>query len=165
MVTIFSTITSTTFGVVFLSSISLPTVIPPQMEPILKIKLVLIPKKIRWLLHFNIRSLKSHYDELLLFLISLKVKPTVIALTETWLNGIDHLESMSFPGFSKSIAKNQRTRGGGIGLLVFECASKWKPQWKPLKCLSPMKISDSSFCLSIGLLTRRLPISLRSLTH
>ena len=122
MVAIFSTITSATFGVVFLSSVSLPTVIP-QMEPKIKINSVLIPEyKLCWALHFNIRSLKCHYDELLLFLSSLKVKPTVIALTESWLNDLDHIDSMSFPGFSKLITKNRRTRGGGRGLLVSECA-------------------------------------------
>ena len=120
---IFSTFTSTTFGVVFLSSISLPTVIS-QMEPKIKINSVLIPEyKLFRLLHFNIRSLKCHYDELLLFLSSLKVEPTVIALTETWLNDLDHIDSLSFPGFSKLITKNRRTRGGGIGLLVSECTS------------------------------------------
>ena len=94
------------------------------MEPKIKVNSVLIPEyKLCRVLHFNIRSLKCHYDELLLFLSSLKVKPTVIALTETWLNDLDHIDSMSFAGFSKLITKNRGTRGGGIGLLVSECAS------------------------------------------
>ena len=64
----FSTITSTTFGVVFLNSISLQTVIS-QSEPKLKVNSVLTPEyKVCRVLHFNIRSLKCHYDELLLFL-------------------------------------------------------------------------------------------------
>ena len=46
-----------------------------------------------------------------------------MALTEIWLNDLDHIDSRSFPVFSKLIIKSRRTRGGGIGLLVSECAS------------------------------------------
>ena len=104
MVAIFPTITSAKFWVVFLSSKSLQTAIP-KMEPKMKIISVIIPKYKCRVLHFNNRSLKCHYDELLLFLSSLKVKPNVIALTETWLKDLDHRESTSFPGFSQLITK------------------------------------------------------------
>ena len=89
-----------------------------------KINSVLIPEyKLCRVLHFIIRSLKCHYDEFLPFLSCLKLKPTVLALTDTWLNDLDHIDSMPFAGLSKLITKNRRTRGGSIGLFVSECAS------------------------------------------
>ena len=37
------------------------------------------------ILHVNIRSLQANYNKLIVFLESLKVKPTIIICSETWV--------------------------------------------------------------------------------
>ena len=72
MVAIVSTITSTMIGVVFLSSISLPTVVS-QNDPKPEVSLVVTPEyKLCRVLYLDIRSLKNHSDELILLLSSSK---------------------------------------------------------------------------------------------
>ena len=53
------------------------------------------------IVHFNIRSLRAHFDELEAFIGFCKVKPLIICLTETWLIPEDELDIFSLDGVPK----------------------------------------------------------------
>ena len=68
------------------------------------------------ILSINIRGLKSNFNLLLLFIQSLKIRISIIALCETWLSEND--ESLfSIPGYTRYNI-NRSTRGGGLMMFV-----------------------------------------------
>ena len=68
------------------------------------------------ILSVNIRGMKSNFNQLLLFLQSLKIPINIITICETWLN--DHDEILfNIPGYTQySISRS--TRGGGLMMFV-----------------------------------------------
>ena len=69
--------------------------------------------------HLNIKSLPKHYDELNLYLDSLKVKFSFIALTETWLSeGTEELYGIQNYNVVNRFRKGRK--GGGVTLYINE---------------------------------------------
>ena len=66
----------------------------------------------------NIRSLRLHHDQLCVLVDSLKQKPLVIALCETWLTENDCLEMFQFEGYQKEVFTIREKRGGGVAFFV-----------------------------------------------
>ena len=74
------------------------------------------------MLGLNIQSLRCHRDELLVELDSFNSKPSVIALTETWLTENDNTSTLNLDGY-QHIESKIRTTGqlrGGVGFYVKE---------------------------------------------
>ena len=67
----------------------------------------------------NVRSLRSHYDQLSLLVASLIKVPMILALCETWLTDNDPTIFYSFDGFSKIENVNRKNKKG-VGL-AFLC--------------------------------------------
>ena len=72
-------------------------------------------------LNNNIRCLSAHFDEFEAYLSAESIKPSIIALTETWLRDESNLSQFSLKGYHKLIACN-RSNGerGGVGLFLDE---------------------------------------------
>ena len=69
--------------------------------------------------HLNIKSLPKHYDELNLYLDSLKVKFSFIAFTETWLSeGTEELYGIQNYNVVNRFRKGRK--GGGVTLYINE---------------------------------------------
>jgi hypothetical protein len=67
------------------------------------------------LLHLNCRSLYYKEDDVRILLE--EIQPTILAVTETWLNDTQH-DTLIFPGY-KFVHKCRRTGpGGGVGLII-----------------------------------------------
>ena len=67
--------------------------------------------------HLNIKSLSKHYNELNLYLDSLKVKFSFIALTETWLSeGTEELYGVHDYHVENRFRKGRK--GGGVTLYI-----------------------------------------------
>ena len=71
------------------------------------------------LFHMNIKSLSKHFDELLLYLDSIKFKFSIIGLTETWLDenkhGLYDLDNYTSVNKFRNVK-----RGGGVSLYLDE---------------------------------------------
>ena len=72
----------------------------------------------------NVRSLRSHYDQLSILVASLIKVPMILALYETWLTDNDPTILYSFDGFSKieNVNRKKNKKGGG---LAFFCAERF----------------------------------------
>ena len=76
-------------------------------------------KRTEFAVHFNIRSLRKHYDELCLFVTNCEYPPLAIVLSETWLSDVvDDTEHFAIDGYHKLINENREGRGGGVGLYL-----------------------------------------------
>ena len=78
------------------------------------------PPKNNFCLGLNIRSLRKHFDELLVELSEYKHLPHLILLTETWLTENDDLSNFNIAGYQPFESK-PRTNGqlrGGVGIYV-----------------------------------------------
>ena len=70
------------------------------------------------LVHFNIRSLNKHFDELQRFLnLSTNQPPSIIGLSETWLNDKSH-HPYSIVNYDFIFKNRQEKTGGGVALYV-----------------------------------------------
>ena len=70
-------------------------------------------------LNVNIRSLSKHFDELQALLITKTMKPTVIGLTETWLETNDMAKMFRLKGYHKLITCNRDWgKRGGVGFYI-----------------------------------------------
>jgi hypothetical protein len=71
------------------------------------------------LLHINCRSLKKNFDKVQQFLLSLNNMPSVITVSETWLNdnSLAHLFSLPNYQFISKPRLNGK-RGGGVGIYI-----------------------------------------------
>jgi len=69
------------------------------------------------LLHVNVRSLRKNYNSLLTLLLSMKNKPTFIAITESWLTSGEHI-FFSIPEYEFISLPRESCRGGGVGIYV-----------------------------------------------
>ena len=69
-------------------------------------------------LNLNIRSLSKNFDLLLCLIDSLVDKPSVIALTETWLNDDSPVNGYQISGYHPLISKHRNTRGGGVAFFI-----------------------------------------------
>ena len=73
------------------------------------------------LLFINVQSLRSHHDQLCCQLETLKTKPAVIAVCETWLTDNDPIDMYFITGYQPLIVKNRNDKnGGGVGFFVRE---------------------------------------------
>ena len=67
----------------------------------------------------NIRSLRTHHDQLVYELNELEYKPIVICLCETWLTDNDPLGLYQIEGYQPVEVKNRpNKRGGGLAVFV-----------------------------------------------
>lgn len=70
-------------------------------------------------IHFNIRSLRKHFHDLICYLESLNHSFDVIALSETWLKDSDDLNFFTLPNFHPPIILNRPNEdGGGVALYI-----------------------------------------------
>ena len=69
------------------------------------------------IVHINCRSLNKNFDNLLRLIDSLKVMPTVIAVTETWLNSFNE-DHFIIPGYTFFASSRKSKSGGGVGLYI-----------------------------------------------
>ena len=69
------------------------------------------------ILHLNIRSCNKNLDEFLVFLESVKIKFSVIVLSETWIK--DVYSHINIPGFvSYHSTRQGNRRGGGVSIFI-----------------------------------------------
>ena len=81
------------------------------------------------LFHSNIRSIPKNLYDLELFLSGLRIKFTVMAFSETWLNSTNHL-LYNIEGYNVESAYRSCRRGGGVSLYITPttycvCSSYW----------------------------------------
>merc|ERR1712074_239642 len=71
------------------------------------------------ILHLNIRSCNSNFDNFIAFLETVKMKFSVIVLSETWIKDIAMANQLNIPGYISyhSIRKGER-RGGGVSIFI-----------------------------------------------
>jgi len=72
-----------------------------------------------FVIHWNIRSLRKHFEELLTFLETLQYKPDIIILTETWLTDTETLY-FHISQYCDIFQCRQSQRGGGIAMYIKE---------------------------------------------
>ena len=69
------------------------------------------------ILHFNARSLNSSFDKIKCLLSSAQIRPTVIAITETWLT--DSTANTYFlPDYNFVYNNRTSSGGGGVGIFI-----------------------------------------------
>ena len=69
----------------------------------------------------NIRSLRSHHDQLVIDINQLQQKPLIIALCETWLCDNDYLNLYHLDGYHPLISTHRKyQRGGGWAFYVHD---------------------------------------------
>ena len=97
------------------------------------------------LFHLNVRSTSKNFDELMIFLHSLKTSFHVIVLTETWLN--DPAEFLDVAGFRAYHSVRTGKRGGGVSVLVRDdLKSQLLPQFTLVNQLYEM----CSVCIKVA---------------
>ena len=62
------------------------------------------------LLLINVQSLRSHHDQLCCQLETLKTKPAVVAVCETWLTDNDPIDMYFITGYQLLIVKNRNDK-------------------------------------------------------
>ena len=70
-----------------------------------------------FLIHFNIRSLQKHIDELNTYLVSFKNQPEIVAIPETKLRAGAINRNIHLEGY-KLIHSDSKTSAGGVALYV-----------------------------------------------
>ena len=75
------------------------------------------------LFHFNIRSIKKHYDEFLQYLSYLNVFPDCIVLSETFLND-QNKDIYPIPGYDGYHLVRDNKRGGGVSIYTRQDSCK-----------------------------------------
>ena len=75
----------------------------------------MIAREKSFFLGLNIRSLRYHYDELLLLLKTLHADPALILITETWLSENDTTEDIENYHPFESLPRQTNERAGGVG--------------------------------------------------
>ena len=71
------------------------------------------------MLSLNIQSLKSHHDQLNCFVKNFQKQPSLIALSETWLNKNDNLGMYTLKGYEIVVeSRTGKKTGGGVAFLV-----------------------------------------------
>ena len=106
------------------------------------------------ILHLNCRSLKKNLPSLITLLATLNTRPTIIALTETWLKEGEEI-FLSIPNYTLVSSPRTSGRGGGVGFYIDQ-----KHQFVEITC---HKAKDDAFeALTIEItcpVTRNLVIS------
>ena len=69
------------------------------------------------MIHFNARSLSKNFEDISLFLSSLKHSFTVIAISETWISNAP-VFPFNLPGYKFIHSDRISGRGGGVGLFI-----------------------------------------------
>ena len=67
--------------------------------------------------HLNVKSIPKHFDELEMYINSLKLEFTMIALTETWLNQSKQ-DLYNMPKYNCINRFRKQRRGGGVSLYI-----------------------------------------------
>ena len=75
-----------------------------------------------YLMGINVQSLKAHHDQLIAELESYKNKPTIIAITETWLSKNANLKVIGIPEYQPVLSKPRKTKKprGGVAFYISE---------------------------------------------
>ena len=69
------------------------------------------------IIHFNARSLYKNFEDISIFLSSLKHSFTIIAVSETWISR-DPVIPFNLPGYTFIHYNRTSGRGGGVGLFI-----------------------------------------------
>ena len=94
-------------------------------------------------LHLNIRSLPKHHTELTNYLDELRLNFTVIGLSETWLNEVQH-DLYDIDNYKHIYKYRENRKGGGVSLFIRDTM--------PFKVLDDMSVFDDSLeCLFVEL--------------
>jgi len=75
-------------------------------------------------LHVNCRSIRKNFIYLKNLLSLLPIKPTTIAVTETWLS-VREETHFSFPGYDFVVHSRATNRAGGVGLYIVQTLNDW----------------------------------------
>ncbi len=65
-------------------------------------------------LHINVRSIKKNYNKLEALIYSLESPPSILCLSETWLQNEDDPRCFLIEGFTHFSCRMRDSRGGGI---------------------------------------------------
>ena len=70
----------------------------------------------------NIQSLEAHHEQLIAELEAYKNKPTVIAITETWLSENANLKVLGIPGYQPVLSEPRKAKKlrGGVAFYLSE---------------------------------------------
>ena len=71
------------------------------------------------LIHFNIRSPRKHFNNIICYLTVLDFHFNAIALSETFLNSNDDIELFALPGYHLPITLNRPNEDGGRGIVLY----------------------------------------------
>ena len=71
------------------------------------------------LIHFNTRSLRKHFNDIICHLTALDFHFDAIALSETFLNSNDDIELFALPGYHLPITLNRPNEDGGGGIALY----------------------------------------------
>ena len=74
------------------------------------------------IIHFNIRSLQKHIDEINIFLAGLEKKPEIVAFSETKLQEGKANRNVELEGYN-FIHRDSITAAGGVGLYILKSLS------------------------------------------
>src|SRR5882762_790071 len=95
------------------------------------------------ILHINIRSIGKNFDNLSIFLDSIKTTFSIIGLSEIWLNSNLDAQFYNLPNYSFECSLRSNSRYGGVGMYIHNSLN-----YKIIDCI---KISGTeSLYLSIN---------------
>jgi len=69
-------------------------------------------------IHFNIRSISNHFDDLSIFLESIKSTFSLIALSEIWLPSKENVQFYNIPNYNFECSLRPNSNYGGVGLYI-----------------------------------------------
>ena len=69
-------------------------------------------------MHVNIRSISQNFDDLVVYIDSLPNKPSVICLSEAWINDDFDSDVYKIPAYSPSIFDPGKCRNDGVVMFV-----------------------------------------------
>lgn len=70
------------------------------------------------MVHFNVRSLRNKFDDVINYLISFFFSFSLIALAETWLNESHINDETQIPGYRNVMVNRKHKTGGGVSLYI-----------------------------------------------
>src|SRR6266478_1729404 len=74
-------------------------------------------------IHFNIRSISNHFDDLSIFLESIKSTFSLIALSEIWLPSKENAQFYNIPNYNFECSLRPNSNYGGVGLYIHNSVS------------------------------------------
>lgn len=70
------------------------------------------------MVHFNVRSLRNKFDDVINYLTSFSFSFSLIALAEKWLNESHINDETQIPGYRNVMVNTKHKTGGGVSLYI-----------------------------------------------